>query len=72
MPKTVPRRANEDRFYTAQEAAPFLKMTAETIKKKCREEEIKADQVGTRKQWHIKGSEINRLIVLWKLDLIER
>jgi excisionase family DNA binding protein len=70
MPKTVPRRANEDRFYTAQEAASFLRLTAETIKKKCRDGKIKGEQVGTKNQWRIKGSEINRLILRWKLDLL--
>lgn len=72
MPRNVPRRAKEDRFYTAKDAAPFLRMTAETIKKKCREGGIEAEQVGTKNQWHIKGSEINRLIIDLKLDLLDR
>jgi hypothetical protein len=59
--------------YTVQEAIPLLDdLTAETIKKKCREGEINGTQGGKRNKWHIKGSEIKRLRKLWKLDEIER
>ena len=59
--------------YTVQEAIPLLDdLTAETIKKKCRDGEIKGTQAGKRNKWHIRGSEIKRLRKLWKLDEIER
>jgi hypothetical protein len=70
--KRNPRRANNDRYYTAQEAGRFFGMTAETVKKKCRDGKIKGTQIGTKSQWHIQGSEINRKIVEWKLNLISR
>jgi excisionase family DNA binding protein len=68
MPKRNGLRIDEDRSYTVQEAAPLLELTAETLKKKCREGEINGIQKGTKKKWHLRGSEILRLKKRWNLD----
>ena len=72
MAKINRRRINEKHSYTVHEAVDLLRLTGETIKKKCREGVIKGTQVGTKKQWHIRGSEIIRLRKLWNLDEIDR
>jgi hypothetical protein len=73
MAKKRKSRINDTHSYTVQEAMPLLDdLTAETIKKKCREGEIKGTQAGKRKKWHIKGLEIKRVRKLWNLDEIER
>jgi hypothetical protein len=61
-------KINPDHTYAAQEAALLLELTVETIKKKCRDGEIKGIQKGSKKKWHVKGSEILRLRKIWNLD----
>jgi len=68
MAKRNSGRIDDGRAYTVQEAAKFLELTAETLKKKCREGEINGIQKGPKKKWHIRGSEILRLRELWNLD----
>lgn len=62
-PKIDPEHA-----YPAHEAAPLLELTVETVKKKCRNGDIKGIPKGSKKKWHVKGSEIIRLRKLWNLD----
>ncbi len=68
MAKNRAPRVDETHIYTVQEASPLLELTAETIKKKCREREINCRQKGAKGKWHIKGKEILRLRELWNLD----
>jgi hypothetical protein len=61
---------DKDRWYTLRDAVPFLggMVVEETLKRYCRENRVKAKQVGPRKQWHIFGAEIERLRQEWRLD----
>lgn len=54
--------------YSARDAAAFLNVTSETVKKYCRDGTIKGTQVGPKKQWMVLGSEIKRLRKEWNLD----
>jgi len=58
------------KWYTAAAAAPFLKVTPATVKDYIRKGVIKGKQVGRRKVWHIKGSEIVRLRRDFELDIL--
>jgi len=69
MPKkTNNGKINPDHRYSVHEAEPLLELQSETIKKKLRDGEISGIQKGSKKKWHIKGSEIIRLRKLWNLE----
>ena len=72
MKKKPRRRAENDRFYTASQAGKFLNLTAESVKRRCRDGDIKGERIGTKKQWHVQGVEINRKIDEWNLGLLDR
>ncbi len=61
-----------NRWYTAAEAAPFFEVkTAETVKRYCRDGDVKNEGMrrkGRRQVVLIKGSEIIRLRKEWDLD----
>lgn len=61
-------KIDPEHSYPAHEAAILLELTVDTIKKKCREEDIAGIQKGPKKKWHVRGSEILRLRKLWNLD----
>lgn len=58
------------RYYSAAEARAFLGVTEETIKDYCRKGScngtaVKAKQMGPRKQWHMEGASIQRILKVW-------
>ncbi len=57
-------------WYAARKAADFLEMTEDTVKRHCRNGELKSEakQRGPKKQWHVKGSSVIALRKKWKLD----
>ena len=58
-------------WYTAVEAAPFFEVTSDTVKKYCRDGDVKKEGMrrkGRRQVVHIKGSEIIRFRKEWHLD----
>ena len=61
----------KDQWYPARKAADLLKVTAETVKKYCRNGKIKGRQVGPKKRWHVQGAGIMRLHEAWGLDGID-
>ena len=64
-------RIDPDRWYTAVEAAPFFEVTSETVKRYCRDGDVKNKGMrrkGRRQMLLIKGSEIIRLRKEWDLD----
>jgi hypothetical protein len=71
MKKKPRRRADNNRFYTASQAGRFLNLTAESVKRRCRDGDIKGERAGPKKQWLIEGLEINRKIDEWNLDLLD-
>jgi excisionase family DNA binding protein len=71
MPKNSNSKIEKTKWYTAREASELLRITEDTIKKRCREGSITGKQVGARKQWHIQESEINRVRKEWNLEDID-
>lgn len=65
-------RISSDKWYTAREAAALLDVTEETVKDYCRRDKIKGRQVGPRKQWHVRGTEIERIRKEWNLDIVAK
>ena len=64
-------RIDPNHWYTAVEAAPFFEVTAETVKRYCRDGDVKNEGMrrkGRRQMLLIKGSEIIRLRKEWDLD----
>ena len=57
------------RWYSAREAAPFLDIREDTLKKKLRSGEIDGVQKGSKKVWHVKGAEIRKIQKSWNLDV---
>ncbi len=57
-----------DRWYNAREAGVFLEVTAETIKRHCRDRKISGKRRGPKKQWYVLGTEITRVRREWALD----
>jgi Helix-turn-helix domain len=69
MPKA---KVNPKKWYTPKEAAPFLRVGAESVKKHCRDKKLRGKQVGAKKEWMIPGTAIIKKRKEWKLDGIER
>ena len=64
-------RIDRNRWYTAAEASPFFEVKPETVKKYCRDGDVRPEAMqrrGRRQVVHIKGSEIIRLRKEWSLD----
>ena len=64
-------RIDQNHWYTAAEAAPFFEVKPETVKKYCRDGDVRPEGIqrrGRRKVVHVKGSEIIRLRKEWSLD----
>ena len=57
------------RWYSAREAAPYLEIREDTLKKKLRSGEIVGLQKGSKRIWHVKGSEIRKVRKSWNLDI---
>jgi len=51
---------NDNDYYTADEAAVFLKVKALTINNYFRKGELKGVKRGAKKKWHVLGKEIRR------------
>jgi helix-turn-helix protein len=64
-------KLNSKKWYTPAQAAPFLKITPETVKKHCRGGALKGKRVGAKKQWMIPGTELAKKRREWELDGIE-
>ena len=71
MAKNKKPKIDEKKFYKVSQTTRWLRLKAETIKAKCRSGEIKGTQVGARKEWHIRGSEIISQRKILHLDEIE-
>jgi predicted site-specific integrase-resolvase len=54
-------------WYTARTASAFLDVTEETVKKYFKNGTLKGEQKGPKRQWHVRGSEIIRLLKEWKI-----
>jgi hypothetical protein len=68
MTKNSPK-IDPNHSYSASEAAPLMDLTtADSVKKKCRENEIDGIQKGKRKKWYVKGSEILKYRKRYNLD----
>ena len=63
-------RISRGKWYTASEAAPLLEVTGPTVKEYLKNGTLRGRQIGFRKQWHVKGSEIQRLRRKLGLDII--
>ena len=61
-------KIEKDEMYSARKAADLLEVTAETVKKYCRNGKIKGKRRGPKKIWHVQGSEIIKLRKAWGLD----
>ncbi len=59
-------------WYTARQAAGFLGVTEATVKGYCRNETLSAKQVGPKRQWKIKGTDIQKLREQWRLEDSDR
>ncbi len=57
-----------DKWYTAGEAAPLVKLQEATLKKKLRDKQVKGKQVGPKKIWYVQGKEIIAYRKKWQLD----
>lgn len=57
-----------EELYSMREAAEFLDVTPETVKMYCRNGKLKGQKVGPKREWKVRGSEINRLRDEWNLD----
>ena len=66
------KKINAKKWYTTPEAGPFLRLTAESVKKHCRGGSLKGKRGGAKKQWMISGTEIIKKRKEWELDGIER
>ena len=64
-------KLNTAKWYTPAQAARFLGIQPETVKKHCRGRTLTGKQVGPKKQWMILGTEIARKRKEWRLDGIE-
>jgi hypothetical protein len=61
---------DESKWYAADDAAGLLHVTVDTVKKYCRDNELAAKQVGPKKRWFVKGSDIRRKRQEWGLTEI--
>lgn len=57
-----------DEWYSASEAAPLLNLKEGTVKKRLRDGLMTGKQVGPKKVWHVKGTEILKFRKEWNLD----
>ena len=56
----------QDHWYDAREAAGFLHVTPETVKKYCREKVLRAERRGPKQEWFVLGAAILRLLKKWR------
>lgn len=60
------------KYYTVSKALDFLHdgdiRTAETVKRYCRNGNLKGKRIGPKKVWHVLGSSIIALRKSWGLD----
>jgi len=61
-------KIDPERWYTAAEAAPFLRIKDDTVKEHCRKKTIRGKQIGPLKVWSVQGREIIRKRKEWNLD----
>jgi predicted site-specific integrase-resolvase len=61
----VKRTIDSGRLYTAREAADLLEVIEDTVKRYCRNGDLKCRQIGPRKKWHVLGREISRVRKEW-------
>lgn len=55
-------------WYSPEEAATFLPVKEETVKAYCRARKLKnAEKVGPRKEWRVRGTDIQDLLKAWNL-----
>lgn len=64
------KRPKSERWYSAKDAAPFLGVSSETVKRYCKEKKFHGKRVGPKKEWFVKGSEILQKQREWALDTI--
>lgn len=55
-----PKDIDSGKLYTVLESAQFLSVTEQTVRKLVREKRLAGKKIGRR--WHIRGSELRRLI----------
>jgi excisionase family DNA binding protein len=55
-----PKDIDAVKLYTVLESAQFLAVTEQTVRKLLREKRLVGKKIGRR--WHIRGSELRRLI----------
>ena len=56
------------KWYTADEASKILEVKPETVKSYLKNRKYKGKQKGPRKQWHMPGSEIRKILTDWNED----
>lgn len=53
---------NDNDWYSVKEVAIFLKIAPETVRRKIRNKEIKANRIGLVGPYRVKGTEIKKIL----------
>jgi hypothetical protein len=69
MAKREEESVEPNRWYSAADAAPFLDIQAATLKNKLRSGDIIGVQRGSKRIWHLKGTEIIKVRKAWNLEI---
>jgi hypothetical protein len=65
------KKPKPEKWYSAKEAAPFLRVNPETVKKYCKNGDFRGKRVGPKNEWFVKGTQILRKQREWALETID-